>query len=260
MEPAATTANQQLEFELAVLRAVPGVLAAAAYPKKGFKPSNLNDNSIKLRLETDDGVKMVAKHCGAECHSWLEAARDVRTQLTLLVGSAAVAAAEERVRLGAGAAPAAPPAQAVTEAESEWLAAWLDEHVDPSTVTEEQLIAALVAHRSELAGRATAAKLTEAQVGTRVPMSNLPLPRAPRTLSLLIMCVCIERAVRARYRAADLRVNKATAERERLRALIPEEQPPRRSRQMSLPPSQSTGRCGFAWSATVTGAHALTAR
>jgi len=35
---------------------------------------------------------------------------------------------------------------------------------------------------------------------------------------------------------------------------------PRRSRQISPPPSQSTGRCGFAWSATVTGAHALTAR
>ena len=32
-------------------------------------------------------------------------------------------------------------------------------------------------------------------------------------------------AVRARFRAAEIRVNKATAERERLRALIPEEQP-----------------------------------
>jgi hypothetical protein len=37
-------------------------------------------------------------------------------------------------------------------------------------------------------------------------------------------------AVRARFRAADLRVNKATAERERLRALIPEEQPQKRQR------------------------------
>ena len=37
-------------------------------------------------------------------------------------------------------------------------------------------------------------------------------------------------AVRARFRAADLRVKKATAERERLRALIPEEQIAKRQR------------------------------
>ena len=35
-------------------------------------------------------------------------------------------------------------------------------------------------------------------------------------------------AVRARYRATEIKIAKATAERERLRALIPEEQPQKR--------------------------------
>ena len=52
MEPG-TTANQQLEYELAVLRAVPGVIAVASYPKSGFKPKELNANCVKLRLETE---------------------------------------------------------------------------------------------------------------------------------------------------------------------------------------------------------------
>ena len=197
MEPG-TTANQQLEFELAVLRAVPGVLAVASYPKSGFKPKDLNANSVMLRLQTSDGgVRRIDKHCGADCASWFEAARDVKRQLSLHLGSSVVVAAEERVRLGLGAVPVVPEPQPaeLTEEDMEWLATWFDGLPDPSKATAEQAIAALTAHRA--GSRDVGAALTEAQL------------------------------VRARFRAAELRIKKATAERERLRELIPEEQPKR---------------------------------
>ena len=197
MEPGGTTANQQLEFELAVLRAVPGVIAVASYPKSGFKPKELNANCVKLRLETCDGVRRIDKHCGADCASWLEAARDVKRQLSLHLGSSVFVAAEERVRLGLGAVPVVPEPQPaeLTEEDMEWLATWFDGLPDPSKATAEQAIAALTAHRA--GSRDVGAALTEAQL------------------------------VRARFRAAELRIKKATAERERLRDLIPEEQPKR---------------------------------
>ena len=52
-------------------------------------------------------------------------------------------------------------------------------------------------------------------------------------------------AVRARFRAADLRVKKATAERERLRALIPEEQPSKRPRREEVRPYDKYDRDEF---------------
>ena len=48
--------------------------------------------------------------------------------------------------------------------------------------------------------------------------------------AFLIVCTHILRAVRARYRALELRTNKAMLERERLRALILDEQPQKRQR------------------------------
>jgi hypothetical protein len=165
MEPGGTTANQQLEFELAVLRAVPGVSAVASYPKNGFKPKDLNANCVMLRLQTTDGVRRIDKHCGADCASWLEAARDVKRQLSLHLGSSGVvAAAEERVRLGLGAAPVEPeprPAE-LTEEDMEWLATWFDGLPDPSKATAEHAIAALTAHRA--GSRDVGAALTEAQL------------------------------------------------------------------------------------------------
>ena len=133
MEPV-TPANQLLKFELAVLRAVPGVISVASYPKRGFKPKDLNANSVMLRLQTSDvGVRRIDKHCGADCASWLEAARDVKRQLSLHLGTPVVVAAEERVRLGLGAAPVLPePLLAeLTEEDMEWIASWFDGLPDP---------------------------------------------------------------------------------------------------------------------------------
>ena len=118
MEPG-TTANQQLEFELAVLRAVPGVIHVASYPKSGFKPKDLKANKVVLRLETSDGSLSFVTLCGADCASWLEAARDVNTKLSEHLGTRVVVAAKERVRLGLGAAPVSPePEKAKPRAEA----------------------------------------------------------------------------------------------------------------------------------------------
>ena len=103
----------------------------------GFKPKDLNANCVKLRLqESDGGVRPInIKHCGApeDCASWLEAARVVKRQLSLHLGTPVVVAAEERVRLGLGAAPVLPEPQLaeLTEEDMEWLATWFDGLPDP---------------------------------------------------------------------------------------------------------------------------------
>ena len=108
MEPG-TTANQQLEFELAVLRAVPDVIDVATYPKSGFKPKDLKANKVVLKLRTSDGNLPFVTCCGADCASWLEAARDVNTNLSRHLGRPVVVAAEESVKQrGLGAAPVLP--------------------------------------------------------------------------------------------------------------------------------------------------------
>ena len=68
---------------------------------------------------------------GSDCASWLEAARDVKRQLSLHLGTPVVVAAP--VRLGLGAAPVLPEPQLaeLTEEDMEWLATWFDGLPDP---------------------------------------------------------------------------------------------------------------------------------
>jgi hypothetical protein len=157
-----------LGVELAVLRAVPGVIMAAPYPAKGWNVAKLNENCVKLKLETENGIKLVAKHCGQHCPTWLEAAQDVKKQLKEIIGPGAIADAEERVRVACSSSSAPAPEREqviLTEAEKEWLAAWWDELSHPEETTAEQATAALFAHRSASAGRVAAALLTDAQLG-----------------------------------------------------------------------------------------------
>ena len=98
----------------------------------GFKPKDLNANCVKLRLQES---LMVASGrsintAGQTAHrSWLEAARDVKRQLSLHLGTPVVVAAP--VRLGLGAAPVLPEPQLAELTEEdmefinmEWLATW----------------------------------------------------------------------------------------------------------------------------------------
>ena len=99
-------AQQQLDFELAVLRALPGVSSVADFPPGGvskIKPSVPQDNGVRLKLNQ----RKLDQRFNSNISDKVTAARELKNRLkgAEFVGEAAVLAAEEQVRLGAQPAP-----------------------------------------------------------------------------------------------------------------------------------------------------------
>ena len=91
--PSAATAQQMLDFELAVLRALPGVNSVADFPAGGIaslKLNSPNDNGVRLRL----GRQLVKQTFKADISDKLQAARVLKDRMKgdSFVGEAAVLA------------------------------------------------------------------------------------------------------------------------------------------------------------------------
>jgi hypothetical protein len=160
-----------LEHHLAVLNEIVGVTGAKDFGTEGDRDKQFG---VYLSLRTApgrDGVSRIRVPCTAVIETKLDAALVARQKVAAALGPAGPAAceaAEQRVLAklhGAGDASAdASTAAAPTEEELEWLASWFDTHPDPSEITHAQAEAALLQHRKQQAGAATAARLMEAQV------------------------------------------------------------------------------------------------
>ena len=132
--------QQQLDFELAVFRALPGVTSVADFPAGGVafvKPKKLNDTGIRLRLDGN----LIKQTFNMNISDKVTAARVLKQRLKGkdFLGEAAVLAAEERVLHATKAAPqssAEAAAQLPSEAEIEWLATWYDEQPEPDQVSD----------------------------------------------------------------------------------------------------------------------------
>jgi ribosome modulation factor len=153
------TLEDDLQHELSVLKAVQGVDRVYERPAKGKSKANLNDNGVQCRVMTADGCsERVDVHCSFEKNilSKLDAAREVLQQVEKILGPDAVREAERQVKEqqqagGAQSSSSCP----LSMLELEWLAGWLDSQADPSTVSSEQVEAALASHRAAQAGAAT---------------------------------------------------------------------------------------------------------
>jgi len=190
----------ELQLQLAVLRAIPCTSAVSAYDRnKAGQAFDLNKAGVKLKLDADPKAMWINVHFNEERQSLLACALAARMKVESIVGKSVVTDAEKEVAIGSASASLPPALIEMTEEEKEWLAAWCDEQPEPAYVTLEDAAAALTAHRASSDASAFAI-LTEAQL------------------------------LRARYRATEIKIAKAIAERERLRALIPEEQPQKRQR------------------------------
>ena len=55
--PDAEAYEASLNFQLDVLRAVPGSSSVLAYPKDGFNLASLNKNGVRLKLEVDGELR-----------------------------------------------------------------------------------------------------------------------------------------------------------------------------------------------------------
>ena len=190
-----------LDFELAVLRALPGVNSVADFPASGIaslKLNSPNDNGVRLRL----GRQLVKQTFKADISDKLQAARVLKDRMKgdSFVGEAAVLAAEEQVRCGAQPSRQSAPAE-ITETELEWLSNWYDEQPEPDQVTLEQANDALQTHDRAAAGGTSATQvLFEAQW------------------------------LQAKLRAATTRMEKAAAEVARWKAAVEERQTEKRQR------------------------------
>jgi len=198
-----------LEHHLAVLNEIVGVTGAKDFGTEGDRDKQFG---VYLSLRTApgrDGVSRIRVPCTAVIETKLDAALVARQKVAAALGPAGPAAceaAEQRVLAklhGAGDASAdASTAAAPTEEELEWLASWFDTHPDPSEITHAQAEAALLQHRKQQAGAATAARLMEAQV------------------------------LQARFRAAELRFKRAEVDMRKAKAALPDavEPQPKRAR------------------------------
>ena len=142
-------AQQLLDFELAVLRALPNVNSVADFPPGGisaFKANDPNSNGVRLRLNG----RMIKQTFNKDISDKVQAARVLKERMKGddCVGKAAVLLAEEQVRLGLQAAPqpSAPRAE-LTEAKLEWLSNWYDAQPEPHQVALEMADAALAQRR-----------------------------------------------------------------------------------------------------------------
>ena len=166
VSPEAGTAQLQLEYELAVLRALPGV---ADFPPGGVgkvKPNEPNSNGVRLRI---DG-RLIKQTFNANISDKIEAARVLKERLKddSFFGETAVLAAELQIQLGTQPSHEASSAPAeLTDAELQWLAEWYDEQPEPDQVTMELANAALQRHRASSGGSSATQVLFEAQVTRR---------------------------------------------------------------------------------------------
>ena len=140
-----------LDHELAVLRAITGCT--------GVKPSaytgpELNKMGVQLKVQPPDvpgqpsqRKKHINVHCNATLDMKLKAAREAKRRVSLIVGEAAVKAAEETAAMAATARPVETAAPLIVEEELEWLARWHDEQLHPELVTLDDAQRALAARR-----------------------------------------------------------------------------------------------------------------
>ena len=161
--PDVGTAQQQLDFELAVLGKLPGASSVTDFPKGGVavvKPNDLQANGVRFKL---DG-RLIKQTFNGDISDKVKAARVLKDRMKsdAFVGEAAVLAAEEQVRrmFSAHCAPEAMPPAELTEADLLWLSDWYDEQAEPDQVTLDQANAALASHR----GTSATQILFEAQV------------------------------------------------------------------------------------------------
>ena len=100
--------DEELVYELAVLREVPGTSAVGAFPK-GRISSVANDNFVTLFLPGGKErphnplaqPKQISMHLGGplQIKSHVQAARAMKAELARILGNAAVDEAEEAVHL-----------------------------------------------------------------------------------------------------------------------------------------------------------------
>jgi hypothetical protein len=151
--PEVGMAQLQLDIELAVLRALPGVTAVADFPAGGVatvKQNDPNKNGVRLKLHG----RLVKQTFNANISDKAQAARVLKGRMNneAFVGEAAVLAAEEQVRLGAQPSPQTTASAELTEAELHWLSNWYDEQAEPDLITLEQANAAIARHRASSGG------------------------------------------------------------------------------------------------------------
>ena len=167
--PSADVAQQQLDFELKVLRALPGVTSVTDFPTGGvtnIKPNVPQDNGVRLKL---NGRKLDQRF-NSKISDKITAARVLKERMkgADFVGEAAVLAAEAQVRLAVEAVPlSSSEALELTEVELQWLSDWYDSQSEPDQATLEQAAAALEAHRASSGGSSITQRLFEAQARVR---------------------------------------------------------------------------------------------
>ena len=165
--PEVASAQLLLDFELAVLRALPGATSVADFPAGGVEKVKLNDpNSNGVRLKI--GGRLIKQTFNANISDKIQAARVLKDRLKddSFFGEAAVLAAEEQVRLDTQPShqlSASSASAELTEAELQWLAEWYDEQPEPDQVAIEQADAALQRHRASSGGSSATQVLFEAQ-------------------------------------------------------------------------------------------------
>ena len=165
--PEVASAQLLLDFELAVLRALPGATSVADFPAGGVEKVKLNDpNSNGVRLKI--GGRLIKQTFNANISDKIQAARVLKDRLKddSFFGEAAVLAAEEQVRLDTQPShqlSASSSSAELTEAELQWLAEWYDEQPEPDQVAIEQADAALQRHRASSGGSSATQVLFEAQ-------------------------------------------------------------------------------------------------
>ena len=110
--------DAEQEFELSILKAIPGVLGVYVYPKSGYDATDFNKNRVvvKFVVEPEARIRTITTPCTAEMPLVVDAVIAAKEKVANLVGSAAIAAAEQQVKTRAGSTQPAAPA-ALTEAD-----------------------------------------------------------------------------------------------------------------------------------------------
>ena len=104
--------NALVERELLVLKALPGTSHVGRQPKASVDANNLNSNKVYLMLpggrkkphDSSMPAKSIAVHFSATIDNHLDAVLELKRQMRDILGDDVVAAAEELVRAGPGAA------------------------------------------------------------------------------------------------------------------------------------------------------------
>ena len=195
--PSVEVMQQQLDFELRVLRGLPGATSVTDFPPGGVLETKSDPQSNGVRLKLDG--RLIKQTFNADIDNKVTAARVLLNKVKSTVGEAAVNAAVEAAQTGGVVQPPLAPA-ALTEAEEQWLADWYDSQPAPDEVSLQDANAALAGHRASVGGASTTQALMEAQW------------------------------LRAKLRSAELRFEKAAADVARFKNAIAERQEEKRPR------------------------------